>query len=253
MTDSEAILVRRAVRQYAMDSLPQRSLAQIGAQVAQLRTLSKESRVFFEILTGEQFSESYRCSVNAPYYVMIFAESTQDGRMNAGYMGEQLVLALTGMGLGTCWLGSVRSKEKTPKELPLQIVISFGTPQEAGLLGSAYTHKRKTLSALLLRGDAPARTLREALEGARLAPSAINMQPCRYLVCGNAAAVLCRKSVVPMLDRMRDIDSGIALAHIDAAAREHGMSMAETDLRAAAALPGYRYRYGFVLHEGHGA
>lgn len=253
MTTYEAIKARRSVRNYEMRGLPQHLLAQIGYDIAHLRPLySRKVRIAFELLTGDQMKESYRVAQRAPYYIVVLAEPTSAGRISAGFMGEQLVLSLTSIGLGTCWLGSVFSKKSVPREIPLLIAISFGRPLESGLLETEYTHKRKPLDKLLIGTDKPSPLMREALSAARLAPSGVNLQPCRYLMNGDAVAMVRRKALLPRIDRMHDIDCGIALAHIDTAARDEGLTVAETDLSAfAKSIPEYQYVHGLILQHSH--
>ena len=251
MTAYESMQIRRSVRKYEMESLSQRLLAQIGEDIASLKPLYPQAQISFEIRAGEQMDAAYRVGIRAPYYVVILAEPTSKGRMNAGFMGEQLVLSLTTRGLGTCWLGSTSPKKKK-KEAPFLMAISFGRPLESGLLETKYTHKRKPLEELLVGKDKLSAAMRDVLSAARLAPSAVNLQPCRYLVNGDAVAIVRRKVLVPHLDRMQDTDCGIALAHMDVAARDKGLTVLETDLAAFAhSVSGYRYAYGLLFRHSH--
>lgn len=42
--------------------------------------------------------------IGAPCYLVILSEAAEHAGENAGYMGEDLVLKLSDMGLDSCWL-----------------------------------------------------------------------------------------------------------------------------------------------------
>ena len=66
---------------------------------------------------------------------------------------------------------------------------------------------------------------RDALEMVRLAPSAVNKQPWRVVVCGNCVHFF-KKSAKAMSSESFDVqkvDIGIALAHFDLTLRESGI------------------------------
>ena len=65
---------------------------------------------------------------------------------------------------------------------------------------------------------------REALEMLRLAPSAVNKQPWRAVVCGNTVHFFKKGSKAFVSDEydLQNIDIGIALAHFDLTLKEEG-------------------------------
>ena len=70
--------------------------------------------------------------------------------------------------------------------------------------------------------------LAEALEGVRLAPSAVNKQSWRVVVCGDKAHFYEKRSkgyVTPDGWDVQKIDMGIALCHFDLAAQESGLNV----------------------------
>jgi hypothetical protein len=81
-------------------------------------------------------------------------------------------------------------------------------------------HRRKRLSELVT-GTAKQKWMKTALEAARLAPSAVNRQPWRFKIDGNAISIF--------LDKSRDtykiarrLDCGIAMLHLELGARYSG-------------------------------
>ena len=70
--------------------------------------------------------------------------------------------------------------------------------------------------------------LEKAFEAVRLAPSAVNRQPWRVVLCGDAVHFYLKRSKGFMYDERLDmqmIDMGIALCHFDLAAKELGINV----------------------------
>ncbi len=111
----------------------------------------------------------------------------------AGIEGEHLVLQLTALGYGTCWLGGTFSRGKAAAALPRPLaddekivaVIAIGHPADhVSFMGRLMkkmvnSSSRKSLTDIIVAGRMPD-YLADAMEAARLAPSARNSQPWRY-------------------------------------------------------------------------
>jgi hypothetical protein len=167
-----------------------------------------------EIMKHDDFFALFdrRFAVNAPYYLAIFFEETEENYYQVGYLGEQIVLMLTKMGIGTCWLGGPQPKRNAGFDLPFAIAISFGMPAEPFRKEENLTSiKRKALAELMIEGEP-----NPAIEAARLAPSAVNFQPVRYATEGENIHVYRVNSLLKSkhLTAMQKIDAGIAIAHI---------------------------------------
>lgn len=140
-----------------------------------------------------------------------------------GYAGEALVLQCTAMGLGTCWLGMfykgvVRIAAKLKEGEEVQNIIAIGqcepqTPQ----------YKRKPLTQLTGLSEEALAALpkwqQEALRCARLAPSAIRIQPWRFMVSENAITV----EKYGFTPSSAPLDCGIAMMHIALGAFHEGV------------------------------
>lgn len=127
-----------------------------------------------------------RIEYAAQYAAVIIDPAVQHAALHAGITGQALVLEMTSLGLGSCWVsGNFR---RSAVDIPLVgrekvvAVIPFGhpAPQSAG------DRKRKPLKELCL--DDPAEWPNwafQAAEAARQAPSAINAQPWLFSYSGN--------------------------------------------------------------------
>ena len=153
----------------------------------------------------------------AQYAAAIAAEAGAE-KTKAGYKGEAFVLEATAMGLATCWLGGTfkRAEAKRLTELKddekLVNIIAFGKPLIPFVEIPDSDRKRKDLPSLIKTADDDLTPWQNtALKCARIAPSAMNVQPWRF-AC--AAGTICAAST-GMLGRGSEVDLGIAMMHID--------------------------------------
>lgn len=172
---------------------------------------------------------SYGLVQNPPHLLVGVLPNEGDlARLDLGYVLEQVVLEATRLGLGTCWIAGSYRPERAGEAVGLAAgevvaaVVALGYPLERGwgalhsravrrLVGG---HKRKSLEEIvfserwgqpwLSAGADP--VLVTVLEHARLAPSAVNRQPWRFIVRPDA--------IVLATVRSAPIDAGIVMAHV---------------------------------------
>ena len=170
-----------------------------------------------------------------------------------GYSFEMLVLYAQSLGIGTVWLGGTMNRqafeaamelaedEMMPCASPLGYPAKKMSMRESMMRKAIKADDRLIFEELFFDGsfDTPmtkekAGDLAYPLEMVRLSPSAVNKQPWRAVVVGNAVHFYLKRSSGfanhEALDMQR-IDMGIALCHFDLAARELGMkpSFAQED------------------------
>lgn len=138
---------------------------------------------------------------------------TEDLAEKIGYYGEDLVLSLTGLGLGTCWVAGTYNKSKfnIKKDEDLICVVTVGEVGDITLkeklIRMGISEKRKPVTARL-KGDPAPKLVEEAIEAVRLAPSARNSQkPVFTFKNGELTASVEVKTMVDL------IDLGIAKCH----------------------------------------
>jgi nitroreductase len=171
---------------------------------------------------------SYGLVQNTPHLLVgVLSEESALARLDMGYVLEQVVLEATKLGLSSCWItGSYDAQQAgdavglAPGEVAAA-VCALGYPDEGhwGRFHSSTVrrlaggHQRKPLTHIVFSerweepwspdGADPA--LVATLEHARLAPSASNRQPWRFIVRAD--------DVVLALTRPAPIDGGIVMAH----------------------------------------
>lgn len=160
MTHYEAMFIRRSVRQYAPEPLPQEALDEILAYAAAVEPLPGQ-QAQYRLLTPEEMGLKL-----APHYLAASCESGNEAYANLGYVLEKLDLELQSRGLGSLWYGMKLPRDSRPDDA---IVMAFGRtavpPRTAGTEFS-----RLPLAELSDGDDAVLRAM-------RLAPSAVNSQP----------------------------------------------------------------------------
>lgn len=164
-----------------------------------------------------------------------------------GYLMEAVILAMTDLGLGTCWLGGtfnrtdygrrigVRSEETVPAITPVGYPAESRAITDRIIRWSAGSDKRKPPEELFFENDFshPVKELNVfpgtiAFQPVRMAPSASNLQPWRLIIepkSGTVHFFLARSRGYDRLIRAADlqrIDMGIAMCHFELCVRENG-------------------------------
>jgi uncharacterized protein YqhQ/nitroreductase len=179
---------------------------------------------------------SYGLIQTPPYLlVAVIPEESGVARLDLGYVLEQVVLEATALGLGTCWITGTYDAQSAGDVVGLSqgevaaAVIALGYPSERALgrirsraIRRLAGGRRKPLERIVFAGewgapwspDGADPTLVSTLEHARLAPSAHNGQPWRFVIRPDGVALA--------LARSEPIDAGVVMAHVALAAEALG-------------------------------
>lgn len=247
MDKFEAIFQRRSVRKYSDEKLSEGILTEIKEIASSIDPLFDEmdtkvsvvekGHKLFPLLEGVIGDYG---KIRAPHYIIGMSEKGDHYLENVGFLLEDIVLTLTSMGIGTCWIGSqdpARMKQKLGvKGYEPVILLAFGyCADERTLYRDPRDAKRKDLEAFLFNTVKSEVTQEwtDLLEAVRLAPSAMNSQPWRFeldkkslhLYIKNDGILTKLMNVIGNLRRMNKIDAGIALKHIDIAGQHYGYDL----------------------------
>ena len=194
------IYKRKSCRKYQDGEI---DLSAIEEFLSNVNPLISEIDYSYDILTQDEVSSKMMWS--APYYLAIYSDKKENYGVNIGFIFEQVSLFMQSLDIGNCWVGMGSPKnEKTG----FVILIAFGKSNDFTRDISQF--KRKNLSEIADVND-------ERLEPARLAPSAINMQPWYFKQSDEGFDVFKIKHNFvkrKIVARWNDIDVGIALAHL---------------------------------------
>jgi len=168
------------------------------------------------------------------FAAMIGDASVSDASARVGYTGEGLILEATAIGLATCWVSGMFKDAEVRSRIPLAAeervfaITPIGVGErdfsfkEKLYIQGAGSRKRKSKESLI-EGTAPLPWQDQAVEAARLAPSARNRQPWRFLLAADSITVL--RDPGPDGDRYpKSLDCGIAMLHLELGARAAGVS-----------------------------
>lgn len=157
-------------------------------------------------------------------YAVIVAKRGTPMEME-GFMGEALVLEAASMGLGTCWLGAGFVPEIVNRNVNLQTDESVHCVIAIGKCAAQpFAPKRKALDRVCNVNEEQAAALGawqlEAVKAARIAPSAINMQPWRIEADKTSVSILEPDFV--LYKKYAALDRGICMLHAAVGAHHAG-------------------------------
>jgi hypothetical protein len=186
---------------------------------------------------------NYGRITGAPAYAAFIGEiSAPDIHAAVGYVGEALILEATALGLATCWVSGffrpdavrahldVAATERVFAVTPVGRAVDELTGRDRIYRALARSDSRKPLSELVGESATPLEPWQQkAFEAARLAPSAGNRQPWRF----SAGPGFVEVGAAGGRDNDRfskRLDCGIAMLHLELAARTEGRAGVWTPL-----------------------
>jgi len=282
-----AIRERRSVRRYQRRRVPPDVVRQVVAVGQNARPLHPEIGVrWYVVWEGSVLAEQlgglaglYGLFTSAPHYIIAVSQERPGYMENLGFCMQQLILAATARGLGTCWIGKMYAEDDlldlVPDLAPDERIVAL-TPlgyaddseparmvQHLVRWSTERQGDRKPLRELVSRDTwsipwtpgwrAEDELLEKILELVRLAPSWANVQPWHLVVdtVANALAVIAAVDHVPRQGNVHEgkpyyrVDGGIAMCHLDLAAQSLGWPSAQA---AGSGWPPDRIPSWHVLH-----
>lgn len=214
-----AIVARRSVRSYTGEPLRESVFDGLVEFISQIKPLHDNIPVDIEIYNREDFANDFSRAAfyRANDFVVIRSAKTAKGYLpNAGFIGEQIILWLTHIGLGSCWVGWVKQKKHPARgELPYVIAIEFGRADNAPFRRLPEDSPRMRLPEVMMNRISRPEFLK-ILDAGRLAPSVLNLQPIRYCTAEDNLYI-CRKPPpiqYKPLDELQQIGVGAAMANM---------------------------------------
>jgi nitroreductase len=215
MTKYEAIFRRRSVRKYDDTPVTDAELAVIRAYLDGVKQLPGQ-RVKFEIVSGGALKGGI-----APYAILAYADGADAAKANIGCVLQDVDLWLQASGYGSVWCGMAKPASPAPD---YRISLGFGKTS-VPLRGAESDFKRKKLSEISDADNA-------AAQAARLAPSAVNLQPWKLSFADGEITVKASPGLAARAipGKMYLIDLGIATRHAAVALEHEGKAVTEIDV-----------------------
>jgi len=192
---------------------------------------------------------TYGVIKGASLYVAGVIGETRGGMVDLGYCLEKVILEITILGLGTCWLGGTFNRagfarrlgtsrnEAVPAITPVGYPAARRSILDRFFRRMAGSDNRKPWSHLFFEADAKTPLTKEAtgpyataFSCLRLAPSASNRQPWRVVKAADTGPFHFYVERTPGFGQMMRaadlqlVDMGIAMSHFDLAAAETGLA-----------------------------
>ncbi|MCH5148451.1 MAG: nitroreductase [Clostridiales bacterium] len=199
--------------------------------------------VEFRILDAKEHKLSSPVIVGTDCYVGAKINTCPHFEIALGYSFEKFCLCATSCGLGTVMLGGTFNRKSFEKAMELAenevmpVASPVGYPakkqsvREKLMRKAVKADERLPFEKLFFENSfakglisESAGQFADALEMVRLAPSAVNKQPWRAVICDNCVHFFKKKSLnaAGTFD-IQKIDIGIALAHFDLTLKESGI------------------------------
>ena len=236
----DAIFQRKSIRRYSNKPISEQALHDVSDFINNTATpLFPEIAFSTDIVLP---AEVGKLGIpKAPHFLLFYTGQGEDNTqhlLNAGFIIQQLDLYLHAQGIGTCWLGLARPKQREKDGLAHCITLAFGYP-EGELARTADDFKRKSLEQISQGSD-------PRLEAARLAPSAVNSQNWFFDASGQGIDVYMGEVGAlkkKLYGTMNVIDIGIALAHLQLASLHYQLPFDHRTLPAeeAPSKDGFTY------------
>ncbi len=257
----EAIRDRRSCRTFQAEPLPQaiRAAAEKLVRAPIAGPFGGQAR--FTIVDagrrgkGRRRLGTYGFVQGAPAYLAGAIASGEHASEDYGWCMEKVVLELTLLGLGTCWLGGTFRRSAFAQAVGLAegeiipavspVGLPAGAKSAIDTLASAVAgaRGRKRWEDLFLVPREEAGEWAACLDAVRAAPSAANAQPWRVTMEPRAPVLHFFRVSRGLTERraLQKVDLGIAMCHFELAARELGLGGSWKVLGSVPARPGLAY------------
>ena len=246
----EIIKKRRSVRTYKKIDFD-------GALTDQINTILQNhtegpfgNKVLFSLVEKKLAKENNKIKLGtygfisgAQYFIASQVKNTPNANIDVGYLLEKIILQLTALDLGTCWLGGTFSRSdfsdilSSESDTIIPAITPVGYPadsmsvRENIIRWGAKADSRKKWEELFFSDSMDSPLSKEEagpyeipLEMLRLAPSASNKQPWRVIKTVDAFHFYLKRTpgygkISKGVD-LQMIDMGIAMAHFEISCTE---------------------------------
>lgn len=236
----KAVPKRISVRNYKKEMLSKEDEGYLNEKIQYVNNLNMGVKAYLinqnndDIFTG--IVGSYGKIKNAPNYFMLVGDTANENIQGfIGYLGEYLVLECESRNIGTCWVAGTFKKSKLTNEVrinsneKLYCVISVGYSEngESDIARRALNaKKRKSLEKIMINYEEYLKVpefIKESIQYAKIAPSAINRQPWKFKVSDNTIELIVDKGIINIdkFEESKKLDLGIALFHIIVALKHY--------------------------------
>ncbi len=271
---TDLIKIRKSWRSYKSENLNVGLLERIRNNLAGNYTGPFGNTVRLDVFEKKEIEENKNIALgtygfvkNARYFLVGTIKPNEMALEDYGFCFEKAILYLTGLGLGTCWLGATfrrsdfaRAISATEDEI-IPAVSPFGYTTEQRSIRDrlirmgAQSKKRKSWEELFFK-HAPDNALSKEdaepyavpLEMVRLAPSASNKQPWRIIKKNKEFHFFLQRNKADAIHKVDfpSIDMGIAMCHFELTAQEQGLQGKWTQAQTDIEIENAKYEFNWI-------
>lgn len=162
--------------------------------------------------------KSYGMFSNVKSLILMKGSSSDENlKVKVGYYGEELVLRMTELGVGSCWVGGTYDDNSfsVPDGETLVLVIVFGNAdasvKDRMIRSLARSKNRKSISKRIDSDEAVLPSfITNGMEAVKMAPSAVNRQNPTLCIHGDVISMS-----VDLGAKFDLVDLGIAMKHFE--------------------------------------
>ncbi len=246
MNAVELIRSRRSVRSFDSRAVPEELQRELLAFAYAVET-PYDLPIEWRVLDAKTHGLSSPVITGTDTYIAGKLKRLPHAEEAFGFAFERIVLYALSKGLGTTWIAGTMDRpaferamrleadEVMPCVSPLGFSAAKMSLRESMMRKGVKADSRLPFSELFFNGDfdtplspEKAGDLADTLEMVRWAPSAVNRQPWRLLVCGDTVH-FCEKQSRGFVDStgwdLQKVDLGIAICHFSCGMEEKGRRM----------------------------
>lgn len=218
-----AIENRVSRRKFEKEPITSREKESIISLIHQLNEASGLTMAFMEDGSGafEKLRKSYGLFTNVRSLILMKGKKDdKDLKEKVGYYGEDLVLAITDLGLGTCWVGGSFDRDEllvdNGEELACVVVVGkVESPSlKEKMMRSAMHRKIKSMEERIISDQPLPQWVQNGMKAVLFAPSAKNTQKVMFKYENDILSAQIADDYA-----MDMIDLGIAKKHFDIEAK----------------------------------
>lgn len=163
MKTNKIIEERRSVREYKDKKVDKKIIDDLFEDIKTKKKLSDDIDIEFYFVNNgyeaynkiDGLAGYFGKVIKAPHYICLMANEKEGYLESVGYIGENLVLMATKLGLGTCWIEVLDNEEVLKEKLEIDKegvivgILAIGYPKkEAKVLSMYDTLKKGSISPL---------------------------------------------------------------------------------------------------------
>ena len=245
----ESIKKRSSIRTYTLETFSDEKIREIEIILKNVSSPPFGTHGRFALIRLDPSEGSmlktmttYGIIKNPQYFLVGLIDKDKGNLVDFGFAFEKIILDLTSMDIGTCWLGGTFNKSLLARYaqclddevIPCVVALGYGankkSPTDRLIRFMAASHSRKEGHVLFFQNNFKEVTsltnpyYQQALEMVRLAPSASNKQPWRILCENRCFHFYLDRN--PAYNKLIDflnlsdlqlVDMGIAMCHFELA------------------------------------